>query len=83
MARSITPVITRTPVTSSDLAEVGYDAKTQTLEVLFHRGGVYRYFAVPPAVYEELMSAPSIGRYFAWHIKRGGAYRYERMASHG
>lgn len=81
MAQPHTPTITRIPVVSSDLAEVGYDAQTQTLEVAFHRGNsVYRYYDVPQDVHTELMATPSIGRYFAHHIKRGpAAYRYERV----
>lgn len=78
-----TPSITRVPVVSSDLAEVGYEGATQTLEVAFHRGGVYRYYDVPPDAYAELIAAPSIGRYFAAHIKHGPtAYRYERVSRH-
>jgi len=37
----------RMSVSSSNISSVGYDPKTQTLEVEFHNGGVYQYFNVP------------------------------------
>jgi hypothetical protein len=32
---------------------------------VFRSGGIYEYAGVPRDVYDELMSAPSKGRYFA------------------
>lgn len=52
----------RQPVTSGNLAEVGYDADLETLEVQFRHGGVYQYYNVPPFMNERLMSAESLGR---------------------
>ena len=52
-----------TTVESSMIYAVGYDSKTRTLEVVFNRSGVYRYYDVPPEEYEELMAAESKGRY--------------------
>ncbi len=37
----------RVAVQSSNVASVGYDASSSTLEVAFHGGGVYQYFGVP------------------------------------
>ena len=59
----------RQPVTSSNLAEVGYDPELETLEVQFRPGGVYQYFNVPAFMYERLMSADSLGRFFNAEIK--------------
>lgn len=67
----------RTPVTSSNLASVGYDASTQTLEIEFHNGGVYQYFDVPQGVVDALMSASSLGSFF--HAQIRGVYRYARV----
>jgi hypothetical protein len=66
----------RISVSSSSIAEIGYDEPTQTLEIQFRHGGVYQYFDVPTRVYEELIAAPSQGRYVAEQIK--GTYRYAR-----
>lgn len=56
-------------VESTSLAAVGYDPANLVLEVQFKNGGVYRYFNVPYVVVEQLMSAGSIGRYFATQVK--------------
>lgn len=62
------------PVKSRDIALVGYDPATSTLEVVFRGGGVYRYRDVPETVYHGLMSAPSHGTYFQKHIKNHFVY---------
>lgn len=67
----------RIPVSSSNITSIGYDQKTQTLEVEFLKGSVYQYFDVPQAVYEEFISAESKGKYLAHQIK--GNYRYARV----
>ena len=67
----------RQPVRSSDLRSVGYDSSAKTLEIEFNSGGVYQYYGVPPTVYQELMNAPSHGKYFHAHIK--GVYQYTKI----
>ena len=57
------------PVKSRDLALIGYDNTTSTLEVVFRMGGVYRYQGVPESIYHELMAAPSHGTFFQKHVK--------------
>ena len=64
----------RTPVQSSNLASVGYDTSTQTLEIEFNSGGIYQYYGVPQFVYESLMGAPSKGTYFAQNIRTPYSY---------
>ena len=66
----------RVPVSSSNIASVGYDDNTHTLEVEFHSGHVYQYFDVPKDVYDGLLTAGSVGKYFN-QIK--GFYRYARV----
>ena len=68
----------RTPVTSSNLASVGYDPQTGTLEIEFRNGSIYQYFNVPLEIFNGLMSAGSHGRYFDAYVKKGG-YRYIRV----
>ncbi len=67
----------REPVTSSNIAEIGYDEPSRTLEVLFLNGGLYQYFDVPPQVHQELMRSSSHGQYLNTQIK--GRYRYARV----
>ncbi|WP_227355538.1 KTSC domain-containing protein [Haladaptatus salinisoli] len=68
---------TRTPVTSSNLASVGYDPSEEALEIEFHSGGVYRYRNVPQSVYQELLSAGSHGSYFHENVR--DEYDYRRI----
>ena len=69
--------MTRIPVDSTSVAEIGYDPATGTLEVLFRNGGLYRYFDVPPHEHEALLAAASIGAQVNQHIKP--AYRCEKV----
>lgn len=59
----------RTPVTSSNIAEVGYDPDTSTFEIKFHHGGVYQYANVPSEVHSGFMDASSKGSYFHRRIR--------------
>jgi len=54
----------RTPVESSMIAAVGYDARDRILEVEFNHGGIYHYYDVEPTVHRELMESDSVGGYF-------------------
>lgn len=67
----------RQPVTSSNVAEVGYDTATMTLEVAFKNGAVYQYFDVPESVYQELMRSDSVGKFLNEQIKN--SYRYTKV----
>jgi len=60
--------IRRLPVESTSLESVGFDPATNQLEIEFRDGGVYRY-AVPRRIHQELMSADSLGAYFARRIR--------------
>lgn len=57
------------PVVSSNIASLGYDEPSQTLEVVFTNGGRYRYGDVSQKVYDDLIGAESIGKQFAQSIK--------------
>ena len=60
--------IQRQPVNSSDIASIGYDSATETLEIEFKATGIYRYFSVPKNVHEELARTPSPGKFFLQHL---------------
>ena len=68
----------REPVSSSNINSVGYNSIQMVLEIEFHSGGVYQYFAVPGGVYHNLMNASSHGKYFHAHIRN--QYRFSRVA---
>jgi hypothetical protein len=68
----------RVPVSSSNLASVGYDPEQRILEVEFLNRSVYQYLGVPSQVYSGLMSAGSHGSYLDLHVKEAG-YSYRRV----
>lgn len=59
----------RIAVNSSNLASIGYDSPSQTLEIEFNHGGIYQYYDIPEQVHAELMNADSIGSYFNHNIR--------------
>ena len=67
--------VTLIAVRSSNLAGVGYDGSTLTIE--FRGGRVYEYYGVPGFEYIGLMNASSHGKYFHANIRNG--YRYRRI----
>lgn len=62
---------------SSDIRSIGYDPKTQTLEVEFRNGWVYQYYGVPRKLQDDLMQAQSKGQFLQQKIKN--AYPYSRV----
>lgn len=64
----------RQPVSSSNIASVGYNPESETLEVEFLKTGkVYEYYNVPTFMYERMLQAPSIGIFFNTEIKNAYA----------
>ena len=56
-------------VSSSCIAEVGYDLSDKTLAVRFLGGREYRYLGVPHETYQALLAADSIGGYFNKEVR--------------
>jgi len=80
--RSVEPIVShikRQPVASTALAAVGYSERSDTLEIEFHNGRIYRYMEVPLPVYREFMAAESRRRFY--HSKVRGKYRALRVKS--
>lgn len=77
--------INRSPVVSSNLQSVGYDADSQTLEIQFQGskgkpGNVYQYAAFPPSEWAAFNASGSKGSFFANNIK--GKYQSTKIPSH-
>lgn len=51
-------------IQSSMLSSCSYDDETKELIVTFTGGKQYQYQDVDKAIYDDLVSAPSAGRYF-------------------
>ena len=64
-------------VASSNIASIGYDEPSQTLEVEFSNGMIYQYYNVGSALYDQLMLAPSKGQFLNFNIRT--AYPYSRV----
>ncbi len=64
----------RVPVKSSDLASIGYDERTMTLEIEFLNGSIYEYNRVPKDIYVGLMRAESKGKYFRQYVRDNRFY---------
>ena len=53
----------RTPIQSSNISSIGYDATTATLEVEFTSHEVYQYFSVPSHLYESFSALAAVNIY--------------------
>lgn len=68
-----------TPVTSSNIAAIGYDEQSATLTIQFIKeNAVYEYYDVPQHECDALMAADSHGSYANKNIYK--VYRQQRIA---
>lgn len=66
------------PVSSSNIAAVGYDTDNQMVYVQFLNGSIYAYKGVHEHEFENLRTATSVGSYLNRNYKN--IYPYEKMA---
>jgi len=66
-----------TKVNSSNIEEVSYDPLMSNLTVKFLNGSKYEFVSVPKQEYENIVTAPSVGRYFQANIK--GKYDFLKL----
>jgi hypothetical protein len=59
----------KTPVTSSNIEWVAYNADARKLFIGFYSGNTYSYTPITQVGYQNFLEAPSIGSYFHHHIK--------------
>lgn len=60
-----------TPVTSSNVAAIGYDGSEQILFIRFEGNDkVYEHHGVSYEIFNELQEAESVGSYYARNIKK-------------
>lgn len=64
-------------VLSREIEWIGYEQKSQMLQVEFIAGAIYQYDRVPETVYRRFMDADSHGRFFEGNIK--GRYSYRKV----
>ncbi len=70
-------VVAWTPVESSNISQVGYDAGAQELRVRFNSGSEYVYSDVPGQVFTDFLAADSKGQFLNQNIK--GQYEYSKV----
>lgn len=57
-------MFTKREVKSSAIRSVGYDPDTKILSIEFNHGKVYDYLDVSEETFEEMLKAPSIGKFY-------------------
>jgi len=62
----------RIPVSSTNVASIGYDSNSMTLEVEFLNGSIYEYYNVPEGLFNDFLIASSKGTFLDQFIKKGG-----------
>jgi len=65
------------PVSSSNIAEIGYNEDDQEVYVRFLNNSLYVYKGVPIFEFEGLRDSPSVGSYINRNYKN--VYPYERV----
>lgn len=65
------------PVTSSNIAAIGYNPDTAILTIEFKKGGTYEYYDVPSHEHDSLMGAESKGGYANQNIYK--KYRQNKI----
>lgn len=62
---------------SSNVQEAGYDFDDGNLYVRFLNGYLYYYAGVSPQIWDQMIQAPSVGKFVHSHLK--GQYEYGRV----
>jgi len=68
----------RQPVKSPNIASIGYDPSTSTLEVEFNSGNIYQYSNVPEMIFHSLINSESVGKSFNSQVK--GKFEYMEVS---
>lgn len=70
------------PVVSSQISQLGHDAVSSTMRVVFTNGSTYEYANVSRELFEELLAAPSVGSHFSKVIKKNhGTYPFTKIGA--
>ena len=65
-------------VKSANLAKVGYEDQEKVLKIQFKDGQEYWYFDVPRIVFDDMLKAESVGKFFVKNVK-GVKYQYKKV----
>jgi hypothetical protein len=67
----------RVALSSTTVVSAGYDEGSRTMEIEFTGGAVYRYDDVPREVFDGLLAAESVGRFFNERVR--DVYAFTRL----
>ena len=68
------------PVSSSQVASVGYNEEKKILRVKYVSGGIYDYHDVPARIFDEMLQAESVGKYMHQHVTyKGSKFSYKKV----
>lgn len=77
------PTIAVSPVKSSQIHGLGYDATTKTMAVQFKSkdgpGSIYHYANVSPEQFSTFQGAESIGKHFGAHFKKNDKHPFAKI----
>lgn len=59
----------RQPLQSSNIASVGFDSESNTMEVEFHNGQIHHYHDVSGETHQRLINHPSPGAFLHASVK--------------
>lgn len=68
-------MITEQEVVSSQFKKVKYDSESKILIITFNNDKRYEYKDVPKSIFDSLMSADSLGKFFIAFIKNSFNFR--------
>jgi len=71
----------RKEIKSSNISSIGYDKKSQILEVEFSNGSIYQYWPVEEKRYKNLIEAESPGKLFAKNIRNDSDLNYSKVTN--
>jgi len=70
-----------TPVESSNIESIGFDAEKKLMRIKFLGGGLYEYSGASiDQVWADLMAAASKGKHFTKHIRHNTKLLVERIS---
>ena len=68
-------MITEKEVVSSQFKKVKYDSESKILIITFNNDKRYEYKDVPQSIFDSLMSAESLGKFFIAFVKNSFNFR--------
>lgn len=67
------------PVKSGHISSVGHEERTGLMKVCFHSGHEYMYGRVDADIFNKMLKAESVGKFFAENIKGNARFPTVKM----